>query len=288
MAIEQTPIQEGSREKVIRLTRPSVVVLCGPAACGKSTFAARHFRATQIVSSDQARALVCDDERDQRFQTQAFALLHFIIEQRLSVNRLCVVDSTALTLPARKSLLDLARRYQVPCAVILLDVSLGTCLERDRKRERIVGRPAIERQYRMFEQVKSTLKQEGFDQIFELRDEDLDPVRIEIVFRPAPQIAVSTARPELSTLRRAPRPGQISSSGQRAAWSQRSYSRERGLGVPARAARAESRFPATVPARDVAIPSAPASQPAAGMHPSPEPADSSATAPGPAETPGES
>src|SRR5207249_10899836 len=72
-------------EKTIRLLRPSVVVLCGPAACGKSTFAVRHFRPTQIISSDHCRALVCDDEQDQRFQPQAFALLHFIIEQRLNI-----------------------------------------------------------------------------------------------------------------------------------------------------------------------------------------------------------
>src|ERR1043165_3362479 len=45
-------------EKVVRLFRPSVVVLCGPAGCGKSTFAARHFRPTQIISSDHCRALV--------------------------------------------------------------------------------------------------------------------------------------------------------------------------------------------------------------------------------------
>ncbi len=69
-----------SPPKVVRLVRPSVVVLCGPAACGKSTFAARHFRPTQIISSDHARALVCGDEHDQRFQTQAFALVHFLIE----------------------------------------------------------------------------------------------------------------------------------------------------------------------------------------------------------------
>src|SRR5215831_5552424 len=99
----------GSPEHRVRLIRPSVVVLCGPAACGKSTFAARHFRPTQIVSSDRARALVCDDERDQRYSAEAFALVHFIIEQRLSINRLCVVDSTALTPESRKRLLNLAR-----------------------------------------------------------------------------------------------------------------------------------------------------------------------------------
>jgi len=181
---------------VIRLIRPSVVILCGPAACGKSTFAAKHFRPTQIISSDQARALVCDDERDQRFQTQAFALLHFLIEQRLSINRLCVVDSTALTVAARKSLLEIARRYHVPAVILVLNVPLETCLERDAKRERTVGRAIIERHYEQFEMAKATLQQEGFDQVIELRDAELEKVRFEIVFRPVPRPASSDTRPQ--------------------------------------------------------------------------------------------
>ena len=95
MAQERT--QNEGNEKRVRLIRPSIVLLCGPAACGKSTFAERHFRPTQIISSDWARARVCDDERDQRFQAQAFALVHTLTEIRLGLNRLCVVDSTALT-----------------------------------------------------------------------------------------------------------------------------------------------------------------------------------------------
>lgn len=184
MDTPQTSPPDESGTKVIRLIRPSVVVLCGPAACGKSTFAAKHFRPTQIVSSDQARALVCDDERDQRFQVQAFALAHCLIEQRLSINRLSVVDSTALTPPARKSLLELARKYHVPAVILLLDVPLETCVERDAKRERTVGLQVIERQHQLFEQLKSSIKQEGFDQVVELRDEDLEHVHFEIVFRP--------------------------------------------------------------------------------------------------------
>ena len=118
---ENTPVNGGNS---LRILRPSIVVLCGPAACGKSTFARRHFRPTQIISSDWARALVCDDERDQRFNAQAFALVHFLVEQRLTVNRLCVVDSTALTGQARKDLLDLAKKCQVPTTVILFNVPL--------------------------------------------------------------------------------------------------------------------------------------------------------------------
>ena len=192
-------------QKVIRLIRPSVVILCGPAACGKTTFAAKHFRPTQIVSSDTARALVCDDERDQRFQTQAFALVHFLIEQRLTINRLCVVDSTALGAPARKSLLDIARRLQVPAVVLLLDIPLEACLARDAQRERTVGAPVIERQYQLFAQTKASVKQEGFDQVIELSDEDLDKVHFEIVFRPVQRPAAARPEPRRFTPR-PPRP----------------------------------------------------------------------------------
>lgn len=114
MNSENVPDNPVSGAKSLRVLRPSIVVLCGPAACGKSTFAKRHFRPTQIISSDWARGLVCDDERDQRFNTQAFALVHFLVEQRLTLNRLCVIDSTALTSQARKELLDLARSTMSP------------------------------------------------------------------------------------------------------------------------------------------------------------------------------
>lgn len=186
----------GTDERLIRLARPSVVVLCGPASSGKSTFAARHFRPTQVISSDRCRALVSDDEQDQRFHAQAFALLDFLVEQRLDINRLCVVDSTALTQGARRSLLDLARRRRAPCAIFLFETPLEVCLARDAARERSVGQSVIERQYQAFEQAKSAIPQEGFDQVVELREEDLDKVRIEIVFRPVPRTAPGPPRPE--------------------------------------------------------------------------------------------
>ncbi len=175
---------ESNSSKSVRILRPSIVVLCGPAACGKSTFAARHFRPTQIISSDWARACVCDDDRDQRFNAQAFALVHFLIAQRLTLNRLCVVDSTALTAPARKDLLDLAKKFQVPAVAVLFDVPLETCVERDEKRERSVGRMVIERHHQGFDLTKAVIREEGFDQVLEFQDGDLDKVQFEILFRP--------------------------------------------------------------------------------------------------------
>ena len=170
--------------KSLRIPRPSIVVLCGPAACGKSTFAQKHFRPTQILSSDWARALICDDERDQRFNTQAFALVHFLVEQRLTLNRLCVVDSTALAGQARKDLLSLARRCQVPTTLLLFNVPLEVCVGRDERRERSLGRSVLDHQYKAFELVKAAVRHEAFDQVVELLDGDLENARIEILFRP--------------------------------------------------------------------------------------------------------
>jgi protein phosphatase len=206
MPEEQTPNQ--NQEKRVRLVRPSLVLLCGPAACGKSTFAERHFRPTQIIASDWARARICDDERDQRFQAPAFALVHYLTEIRLGLNRLCVVDSTALTANHRKEYLELAKRFRVPCVVFLFDVPLEKCIERDQGRQRTVGRPVVERQYSAFDQTKAAIRQEGFDEIIELRDEDLDKVQIEIIFRPIAQAAVTPVlRPQV-TNRQAPHPWQ--------------------------------------------------------------------------------
>ncbi|MBE3585779.1 MAG: AAA family ATPase [Thermoanaerobacter sp.] len=97
------------------------MVLCGSAGCGKSTFAARWFMDTQIVSSDRCRALVSDEEENIAASPQAFKLFHCLIEQRLELGQLTVADSTALTPRARKDLLRQARSSDTLCS----------CKERD-------------------------------------------------------------------------------------------------------------------------------------------------------------
>lgn len=91
----------------------SLVVLIGPSGCGKSTFARKHFKTTEVMSSDGFRALVSDDENDQSSTDDAFAALHFVAARRLARGKLTVVDATNVQPEARKPLVALAREYHV-------------------------------------------------------------------------------------------------------------------------------------------------------------------------------
>lgn len=93
----------------IRLPELSLVLLIGPSGSGKSTFARRHFKASEIVSSDACRAMVSDDENNQAATPQAFALVDFIVRQRLALGRLTVIDATNVNGPDRAKLVAIAR-----------------------------------------------------------------------------------------------------------------------------------------------------------------------------------
>ena len=51
-------------DELTRLPVPCLVVLVGPSSVGKSTWAAAHFAADEIVSSDRLRAVVGYAEDD--------------------------------------------------------------------------------------------------------------------------------------------------------------------------------------------------------------------------------
>lgn len=165
----------------LRVPDPSLVVLCGPAGSGKTTFARRHFRETAIVSSDRCRAMIADDEANIRVSRDAFELFHRIIEMRLRHHRLTVADSTALQPDARKTLRQIARRWEVPVIAIVFDVAEARCLTWDHSRTRRVGRPVIHRQWERFQQAMRTVSHEGFDQVIILGEKELDKTRVEIV-----------------------------------------------------------------------------------------------------------
>src|SRR5215469_11320715 len=120
----------------VKLTIPelSLVVMIGASGSGKSTFARRHFKATEIISSDFCRGLVSDDENDQSATNEAFELLHFVARKRLAAGRPTVIDATNVQVEARKPIVDLAREFHVLPVAIVLNLPEKVCHERNQSR----------------------------------------------------------------------------------------------------------------------------------------------------------
>ena len=112
----------------------SFVVLIGPSGSGKSTFARRHFRPTEILSSDAFRGLVSDDENDQTATEDAFEALYSVARKRLTRGRLTVLDATNVHADSRKKAIALARELlRLPIAIVF-DLPEQVCNERNRSR----------------------------------------------------------------------------------------------------------------------------------------------------------
>jgi protein phosphatase len=164
----------------LQIPRDALVLLCGPAGSGKSTFARRHFRPTAIVSSDRCRAMVGDDEANITISPLAFDLFHLIIDMRLRQHRLTVADSTALRREARADLQAIARRWGVPTVLIVFDVSEAAAHTYNARRRRRVARPVIRQQWERLQEARQTVGDEGFDYVYVLREEEVSAATIEL------------------------------------------------------------------------------------------------------------
>src|SRR5882724_7399239 len=147
----------------------ALVVLMGPSGAGKSTFAQRHFRLTEVLSSDACRALVADSETEQAATPEAFEVLHFIAAKRLAAGRLTVIDATNVQPEARRPLLALAREYHCLAVAIVFDLPADLCQGQNRRRPgRDFGPPVIHRQIQQLKRSWRGLKREGFRYIYTL------------------------------------------------------------------------------------------------------------------------
>ncbi|GAA1853623.1 polynucleotide kinase-phosphatase [Actinomadura bangladeshensis] len=118
----------------IKVPETGLVVLVGVTGSGKSHFARKHFKPTQVVSSDFCRGVVSDDENDQSASGDAFDLLHYIVATRLRRGLLTVVDATNVQTKAREALLRIAKDHDVLSAAIVLDVPESLAAERNASR----------------------------------------------------------------------------------------------------------------------------------------------------------
>jgi protein phosphatase len=164
----------------LQIPDPSLILLVGPSGAGKSTFAARHFKQTEIISSDRCRAMVCDDENDQSVNGAAFGLLHHIARVRLAARRLSVIDATNLETQARRRLLRMAGDNGLPSVAVVFDVRLEKCLERTLARaERVVNEEVIALQATRFKWAVTRLRFEGYARLYFINETNSNDAVIE-------------------------------------------------------------------------------------------------------------
>lgn len=107
----------------------ALVVLVGPTASGKTTFAARHFAAAEILAPDSG---ITGGDPEQRMR--ALDALRAETGRRLATGGVTVVDASNVSIAARAPFVALARDHHVVPVAIVFDVPLRTCLDRNAAR----------------------------------------------------------------------------------------------------------------------------------------------------------
>jgi protein phosphatase len=147
----------------------SLVVLIGSTGSGKSTFAAKHFLPTEVISSDTCRALVSDSETDQGVTTDAFDLVREIAGRRLKHRKLAVIDATNVRTSERKGWIELARQWHALPVAIVFDPGIDVCIERNKTRpNRAFGGQVVQRMVSEVRRGLGGLQREGFRQVWKL------------------------------------------------------------------------------------------------------------------------
>ena len=149
----------------MRLPAPGLIVLVGPPASGKTTWASTHLRPDVVVSSDRLRALVGEGEHDQRAGKDAFEVLDLVVERRLRRRLLTVVDTLGSDAKRRRRWVELARQHGVPAIAVVFDTPDVECRARNKAREDGVPPAFLTQQLKAWPKVRESVREDGFDDV---------------------------------------------------------------------------------------------------------------------------
>ena len=140
-----------------------LVAMVGATSSGKSSFAKKYFKPTEVLSSDFFRGMVSDDENDHSVTGESFDLMYYAANKRLSNMKLTVIDATNIQQSARKRILELAKEQNVHAAAIVLNLPESLLQERNKARpDRNFPERVIRQHCREVQRCIRDLKREGF------------------------------------------------------------------------------------------------------------------------------
>ena len=155
---------------LVNVPEYGLIVLIGASGSGKSTFAQRFFRPTEILASDHYRGIVGDDERSRRTSRDAFDVIEQIAARRLNARRLTVIDATNLQRDNRRRYIDLSRAHHAPLTAIVFDLPEKECQAHNQDRgDKTSPTHVVRRHCRAVKQSLKTLSKEGYRRRYRLR-----------------------------------------------------------------------------------------------------------------------
>lgn len=124
-------------------------ILCGIPGSGKSTLGSR--LQGYVVSTDNLRKFLWNDEAVVQHDNLVFTLAKVIIAYLLSIGKDVIFDATNLTAVKRKSFIMLGQKYQAQIILHWVNTPLQTALVRNNTRERKVPTYVIKSLYNSFQ-----------------------------------------------------------------------------------------------------------------------------------------
>ncbi|WP_404386730.1 ATP-binding protein [Knoellia locipacati] len=147
----------------MQIPDPALVVLVGAAGSGKSTWAAAHYRPTEVVSSDALRAAVGSGTADLDASDEAFQILDQVVAGRCRRGLTVVVDTLGLDADRRAGWAALARKAGLPVVAVVFDTPAATCRARNAARDRPVPASVLGLQLHRMRDIQRELEAEGWD-----------------------------------------------------------------------------------------------------------------------------
>ena len=155
----------------LSVPEPALVLLVGPSGSGKSTFALKHFKQSEIISSDLLREMISDDPSNQGASAEAFRVLALIANGRLKRRRTTVIDATNLRAANRRRFRQLAARYGIPVVAVAFDLGQTTYLVHNRSRpDRNVEEEVVTDQASRMRDAVALLPLEDYAAVYVFRD----------------------------------------------------------------------------------------------------------------------